>query len=63
MPPLPAREGLGQPHKQEHPQLEMQGWGNKTLIRDKHGLGWQSGKPQWQIGVEIRAEQGLGCKE
>lgn len=45
------------------PSWKRAGWGNKTVIRDKHGLGWESGKPQWQIGVEIRAEQGLGCKE
>lgn len=60
MPPLPAS---GQPPTEEHSQLETAGWGNKTVIRDKHGLGWESGKPQWQIGVEIRAEQGPGCKE
>lgn len=50
-----------QPHTQERSQLETPRWGNKTIIRDKQGLGWESGKPQWQIGVEIRAEQ--GCKE
>jgi len=60
--------GLGRLcHTNRSSQLETlhlaQAKGNQTIITAKQGLGWKSGKPQQQIGVAIKAEQGVVFKE